>query len=405
MTFYQLAFRYLKRKKAKTILLFFVLLIVNGMILSTNMILRATADSKAAIQEKTNAKVVMESRKKEAGITQEEVERIRNREEVSHVNRLAEDKVFPVNFYPITNSDSPDESNRKVSLLSYDNLANDSGFSEGVYRLISGSYIAPDVKGAVVNSHLADANQLTLGDMIELENGEGKRASFRIVGIFLSGNESKQPQGMVSVNRIENQIFTDNVSYANLSGTNAYTRLSVYCKNPEQLHTLEKNLNEMLSDKADSTTSDTLYRQMVLPLEQIARAARLMLILTLLTGTAIVSFLLCMWMRTRQKEAAVFISLGKSKTDIFLQIFLEAFFVFALSILGACGLGNLMAGVLQNILANSETTGGSFAVLLQLKDIAALTGLGSLPVSAAVVVSLLPILKANPKDTLSKTEG
>ena len=58
MTFYQLAFRYLKRKKAKAILLFFVLLIVSSMILSTNMILRATADSKTAIGEKTKAKVV-----------------------------------------------------------------------------------------------------------------------------------------------------------------------------------------------------------------------------------------------------------------------------------------------------------------------------------------------------------
>ena len=59
MAFYQLAFRYLKRKRAKTVLLFFVLLIVSSMILSTNMILRATADSKTAIGEKTKAKVVM----------------------------------------------------------------------------------------------------------------------------------------------------------------------------------------------------------------------------------------------------------------------------------------------------------------------------------------------------------
>lgn len=57
MAFYQLAFRYLKRKKSKTILLFFVLLIVSSMILSTNMILRATADSKAAIGEKQKQKL------------------------------------------------------------------------------------------------------------------------------------------------------------------------------------------------------------------------------------------------------------------------------------------------------------------------------------------------------------
>ena len=160
MTFYQLAFRYLKRKKAKTILLFFVLLIVSSMILSTNMILRATADSKAAIGEKTKAKVVMGILKEDDRITLDDVEWIKDLEEVSTVNCLAKNDAFPVNFQLVTGSDSTEASNQKVSLLSCDNLENDSGFSEGVYRLVSGSYIAGDKKGIVINSYLADANQL-----------------------------------------------------------------------------------------------------------------------------------------------------------------------------------------------------------------------------------------------------
>lgn len=299
MTFYQLAFRYLKRKKAKTVLLFFVLLIVSSMILSTNMILRATADSKTAIGEKTKAKVVMEILKEDDRITPDDVEWIKDLEEVSTVNCLAKNDAFPVNFQLVTGSDSTEASNQKASLLSYDNLENDSGFSEGVYRLVSGSYIAGDIKGIVINSYLADANQLKLGDLIELETTNGKRVSLEIVGIFLSGNESKQPERMDSVNRIENQLFIDHISYSDLFEMDGYAKVAVYCKNPEQLNLLEEELNSYLSDKADSTTSDTLYQQMALPLEQITRAAKLMLALTLLAGTVIVSLLLCMWMRTR----------------------------------------------------------------------------------------------------------
>jgi len=188
MAFYQLAFRYLKRKKSKTILLFFVLLIVSSMILSTNMILRATADSKAAIGEKTKAKVVMEILKEDDRITPDDVEWIKDLAEVSTVNCLARNTAFPVNFQLITGSDSTEESNQKASVLSYDNLENDSGFSEVVYRLISGRYISEDIKGIVINSYLADANQLKLGDLIELGNANGKRVSLEIVGIFLSGN-------------------------------------------------------------------------------------------------------------------------------------------------------------------------------------------------------------------------
>ncbi len=405
MVFYQLAFRYLKRKKAKTILLFFVLLIVSSMILSTNVILRATADSKAAIGEKTKAKVVMGILKEENKITLDDVEWIRDLAEVSTVNCLARNAAFPVNFQLITGSDSTEESNQQASLLSYDNLENDSGFSEGVYRLVSGRYIAEDIKGIVVNSYLADANQLKLGDLIEVGNANGKQVSLEIVGIFLSGNESKQPEGMNAVNRIENQIFIDNISYSELFETDGYAKVAVYCKNPEQLRLLEEELNKYLSDKADSTTSDTLYKQMALPLEQITRAAKLMLILTLLAGTAIVSLLLCMWMRTRQRETAIFISIGKSKASIFLQVLLESFLVFVLAVLGSCCLGNFMAGILQGFLIESGTTDISLEVLLQLKDIVVLAGLGSLLVLAAVTVSLLPIARTNPKETLSKMEG
>lgn len=405
MTCYQLAFRYLKRKKAKAILLFFVLLIVGSMILGTNIILRATADSKAAIGEKTKAKVVMGILDEENKITSGDVEWIRDLPEVSTVNCLARNAAFPVNFQLVTGSDSTETSNQQASLLSYDNLEHDSGFSEGVYRLVSGKYITEGIKGIVINSYLADANQLKLGDLIELGNANGKRVSLEIVGIFLSGSESKQPEGMDSVNRIENQIFIDNSSYSDLFGMDGYAKVAVYCKNPEQLHALEETLDKYLSDKADATTSDTLYQQMALPLEQITRVAKLMLALTLLAGTTVVSLLLCMWMRTRQREAAIFISIGKSKSSIFLQVFLESFLVFALAVLGSCCLGNFMAGILQGFLTDSGTTGISLEALLQFKDITVLAGLGILLVLAAVIISLLPILRTNPKETLSRMEG
>lgn len=405
MTFYQLAFRYLKMKKAKAILLFFVLLLVSSMILSTNMILRATEDSKAAIQEKTKAKIVLEIIKEENKITQQEVDKILSLEEVSAVNCQDKAQAFPNNFYPVTTNDSMEENNPKLTLLSYDDLQNDSAFYEGQYRLVAGDYITKVKRGAVINSLLADSNGLELGDEIKIENAEGKMISLKIVGLFLSGSERKQTEKMDSVDRIENQIFVDNESYSQLLGNTGYYKVSVYCKNPEQLSMLEEQLRSVFSEKVSFTSSDTLYRQMALPLEQITRVANLMLVLTLITGIVIVSLLLCMWMRTRQKEAAIFISIGKSKCSIFLQVFLESFLVFIVSIIGACGLGSLMAGFLQKALTHSETTNVSLNVFLQGKDIGSLIIWGCFIVLTAVVVSLLPILKANPRDTLSRMEG
>ena len=68
MKFYQLGFRYLQRKKGKTILLLIVLILVNSMILGTSMILRTTNESKQAMQEKTKD-VYKRQDKGDAGIT------------------------------------------------------------------------------------------------------------------------------------------------------------------------------------------------------------------------------------------------------------------------------------------------------------------------------------------------
>ena len=125
----------------------------------------------------------------------------------------------------------------------------------------------------------------------------------------------------------------------------------------------------------------------------------------ILTGTVVVSLLLCMWMRTRQKEVAIFMSLGKTKSEIFLQTLLEAGSVFTLSVLGATAIGKLFSGVLQNVITGSETVTENLKVVLQIQDIGMLFLLGGAVILVALCCSILPILRANPKDILAKMEG
>ena len=168
---------------------------------------------------------------------------------------------------------------------------------------------------------------------------------------------------------------------------------------------MAESIQGVLQDKADVTTSDALYQQMKAPLTQITRVVSLMRLLTFFAGTVIVSLLLCMWMRSRQKEMAVFISLGEQKAIIFLQALLEAAAVFLIALLCSCGLGSLVAGRLTELLLSSVETGVSLQVSLQFTDIALLLGIGSGVVVIAVLLSLLPVIRANPKDILSRMEG
>ena len=405
MKFYQLAFRYLCRKKSKTFILLLVLLFINSMILGSYMILHATEDSRITMQEKMGTKAVLEVKGSDRFITENEVREIRDMDGVISVNRMADSAVYPVNFNPITNSDSEDENNWKVTLLSYDELERDSAFSDLRYRLMKGDMITEGSgKGAVINFALADANGLEIGDEMEVGTETGSVINVKIIGVFVAGSERNQMDTLPAVNRIENQIFIDNESYTGLSDNAGYRKIAVYTKNPDQIDVLVQELKDFLGSRVEITTADILYRQLEVPLNRIVRVMKFMLVFTLAAGVTITSILLCMWMRSRKREIAVFISMGKKKTDIFMQVFMETAAVFCLSVFGACVIGSGMAGIMKELLMK-ENTAVLLSVSLQAGDIATMFFAGGCIAVIAVCISLLPILRANPKDILSKMEG
>ena len=83
----------------------------------------------------------------------------------------------------------------------------------------------------------------------------------------------------------------------------------------------------------------------------------------------------------------------------------ESFSLFALSVIGAAAISSLFAGQLMHslfettelaVMANAGLSGTHLLTLLLL---------GSAIVFIAGGISIVPILRANPRDTLSKMEG
>ena len=256
-----------------------------------------------------------------------------------------------------------------------------------------------------MNQGFAQANGLKVGDTFSLENEEGKKTTVEIIGEYLAGNETRQEKETLALYRQENQIYIDNTAYLELFGEKGFYKLSAYVSQPELLDSLAGEMQEILGEKVEITTSDTLYQQMKAPLTQITRVVSLMRLLAFGTGTAVVSLLLCMWMRSRQKEMAVFLSMGEGKAVIFWQALLESAVVFLIALLGACALGTAASGWMQKLLLATVDTGASLTVTLQAGDIAQLLGIGGTVVGIGVLLSLIPVLRSNPKDILSRMEG
>lgn len=404
MGFGKRAVRYLMRKKPKTIILFLVLLITESMILCTGTILRASGESISALKEKTKSKIVAEIVNEKNLITELDLRKIKCLEQVKEVNREAKIKVYPSGFQVLSNSQSTEPENQQVQLVSYDDLELDGAFADEQVRLIEGTLPEKDNE-VVVNQFLAAQNQWEIGDTITFQTNSGMSMQAIISGYYLSGTERNQAKEMSAVYRIENTIYGKPELITQIQDISGYESVSVYLKDPESMEVVGQSITGILGDKAELTKSDTLFQQMKQPLEQAIRIVQLMQYLTIGTGMIVVTLLLCMWMRSRKKEVAVYISLGERKSSIFMQMMLESLLVFMVSTLFAVVAGNFLAKWLKTILFAGKDSIEALQISIQSIDIGLLAAVGGGILLFAVGISLIPVLEKNPKDTLSEMEG
>lgn len=405
MEFYKRAIRYLARKRSKTAILFLVLFVAETMILCTVTILRASEEAKSSLQEKTKSKVIAEISDKDHLITTEDINAIFNFDGVKDINKMAKSQCCPVGFRLYTGNQDSTKENSQAQVVSYDSLSADGPFAEGQIRLIKGDF-PEDKNEIVVNQNLAEMNQWELGDTVLLKNDAGEKINAVISGLYLSGTESKQTKSTLAVYRIENTIYGMPELALKLQRQKGFESASVYVKNPEQLTSIEQQISRKLGKKVELTKSDVLYRQMEQPLKQVVRVVKLILILTIGTAAIVITLLLCMWMRARKKETAVYISLGENKGTIFLQILLEGLLVFFMATVISVLSGNYMAEALKKLLfTENQISSVPLEIGIRVADIGWLAVAGAGILLIAVGISLIPILLANPKDTLSEMEG
>ncbi len=406
MRFDQRAFRYIWRKKGKSAILLCVFFVASLMVLVSVTILQTAQTTSRRIQEKTGSKVVLKSLDGTNSIPEKIIEKLLEKEEVSFINRTAEKEVYPVDFSPLTSSESKEPENGMVKLSAYDDTEADGVFAEGKYRILEGKKVdGENPRGILVDSLLAEANGLQIGDEMEFKGENGNRAAGRIEGIFFCGMERKQDDSVMAVHRIENQIFVGHELFEDLYGKQGFSSVSVHIRTPEHLEEFCKEIEEMAGQEAEVTSSDTLYSRLQAPLKQVIRVTAGMLFLTMATAVLVVSLLLCMWMRGRRREFAVFISLGESKFKVLLQVFTESAGLFVLSAPLAAGCAAFLAGKMAESLFSSGELSGMGEILVQGEHILLLIMIGTGLVVFASGISLWPTLRENPRDTLARMEG
>lgn len=401
MPFYARAWRQLLRKPGKTLLLTLVLVLCSMLILGTTMVLQETHAREKALTAQSGARLVCTINDTAQPILEKEAQTIAALDGVASVKRTTATSATLKNGSPVTNSDDTSAANAKVWLTGCDDFENDGPFTNGSYRLTDGA-LASTQGEVVVNVNLAAQNGWQLGDTLQLENDKGACVALKISGFFLAGNEDKQSNATLAQARIENQLYGVYDDAAVLSGDDQITALSVLSSAPEQLDALAASVQKILGQRVDVTTSAKLYEQLAAPLAQLAGVVTLMRGLSVAAAAVIVALLLAMWMRGRQQEMAVYLSLGEGRGRLCAQMLLESFIVFVAAMALACGGVKIVSGLLSARL--SAFLGTAMTLQLDRASLLWLLVSGSAIVILAVLTAMLPVLLRSPKTLLSRME-
>lgn len=398
MNFVKRAMCYVRRKSGKSVLLFFLFLVADITILGTLAILDTSSGINDEIRRQTNAKVVIENLEVNRSLTEQDYRKLLDIASINSMNRMAKCILYPNGFAPITGADENEIG--QVCLIGFDDMEKDSPFTENICRLVAGEF-AKDENEIVINQHLAEQNQIEIGDELYFISGN-EDGSARVTGFYLTGNERKQTENVLTINRIENQIYT-NLSFAVEMGAERYEKIIAYVNNPEQLSETADLIGNALGEGLGISTQDTMYQKMKFSIMQIERVTKLVFGLTVMTSIFVVGMLLCMWMRNRKVEIAVFISLGIPKLQVFLQMMTEIVCIYSLSCMMSAGVFHAIIPFLSGLMGGMD--GVRMNLVFSMRNVWKVWGIGVIVLILITLIVMLPCLTKKIKDTLSEMEG
>lgn len=386
--------KYLTRKKSKSILLLLVFLVVNVMLLSTNAMIHSLENTKDEIKQNTKSKFIVNIVDEKYPITNTVIDELQKLENINFINKRSNALMSIDNIKAVNDTTNKNQ----INVIAYDDLSKDSLFEEGKYKLTKGAINDVNENGIIINHIFSELNSLKLGDTLKIDEG----VLAKIVGIFESNDEEKQPDIIASKDRIENQIFINQELMNKINENQTYTEVYVYVSNPDLIQKMQNEVSQICKDY-DVTNTNTLYQQIKIPLDQVQRVATLIQIITIITSCVITTLLLSMWIRARYKEMAVMISLGTSKFQIYFQTFLESFILLVISSILASVFTFGFIDTLKSFMPTVENI--SVQLNISFSDITTQLMIGTITIVIALFIAQIPILKTNPKEILSKMEG
>lgn len=359
------AMYYVRRKKAKTFIMFFILFAISTAMISGIAVKKATNVAKEQMYETIqggfslviNLQYNMGNAQGRGNIPASVVEQIANVEGIQDYNAriFADANVEGMNSVELKNASAFFEDTYEKQLKSYvgitgvRNSQKDNKFMSGLLKLKEGRHIELGDKGKVlVHETFAKQNQLKLGDTIKvkqyadspsLKKKTEETMELEIVGIFTGTNPS-QPTSRAEM--VENAFLTDieTVSqfYGYEKGEEIYNDVNYFVKDPKNLDTVMSDVKKLPISWRDYAiySNKENYPGIINSMESLDHLIQMVLVGSAVVSIGILALILTFWIQGRIHETGILLSIGISKLNIIAQYILEliiiAFFAFGLSL-------------------------------------------------------------------------
>lgn len=265
-------------------------------------------------------------------ISDELFEKISHIEEVERKNIEAECLVYPLNFCNVIQDDSSDVfspiKSEYCRLLGNFDTAGNIVFKKNMI-LISGAFPSDECNGAIIDSFLAEQNGLTIGDDLHILGMNDKTVNIPVIGIYHVKSYPQESQlrdgGYTEYGQSPySYIFCDLSSYELASGSNTSATCILYAQDKQDLEKVYEELismglpedNYLLVDRTEGpiTNGTTAFRA-------INAASEILISISIVITSAVLFFVIIVWIHACYKDIAVLISLGMARSRIIILVF------------------------------------------------------------------------------------
>ncbi|EOH92342.1 ABC transporter permease [Enterococcus villorum] len=231
--------------------------------------------------------------------------------------------------------------------------AQNSNFSNGTAKITKGEGIDASDKGtnhAVIDSTLAEANDLSVGDTFKLTSSKDEDTVYELTikGIYESSATTNSVGMNFSFMNPANTLYTSYTFANELNGTSDDNTVdsAVYTlSDPNKMDDFISAAQKLIdTDTFSLQSNDSMYQSMLEPLNNVASFSKNVVLLVAVAGIIILTLIIMITIRERRYELGVLLSLGESRSKIILQLFTEV----AICMILALGIASLSGNVVAN---------------------------------------------------------